>query len=41
MTLAVKFDLHGLDFGRIRMEVDVLVEKNGCRTLNAIIDEEL
>jgi len=40
MTLGVKFDLHGFDFGGIRMEVDVLVEEDGCRSLNTIIDEE-
>jgi len=40
MTLGVKFDLHGFDFGEIRIEVDVLVEEDGCRPLNAIIDEE-
>lgn len=40
MTLGVKFDLHGFDFGGIRIEVDVLVEEDGCRSLNAIIDEE-
>ncbi len=41
MTLAVKFDLHGFDFGGIRSEVDVLVEEDGCRSLNTILDEEL
>ena len=41
MTLAVKFDLHGFDFGGIRSEVDVLVEEDGCRSLNTIFDEEL
>ena len=38
MTLAVKFDLHGFDFGGLRFEVDVVVEKNGCRPLNRILD---
>ena len=40
MTLGVKFDLHGFDFGGVRMEMDVLVEEHGCRSLNSIIDEE-
>lgn len=38
MTLAVKFDLHGFDFGGLRFEVDVVVEENGCRPLNRILD---
>ena len=38
MTLAVTFDLHGFDFGGLRFEVDVVVEKNGCRPLNRILD---
>jgi Xaa-Pro dipeptidase len=37
MTLGVKFDLHGFDFGGIRQEVEVLVEENRCRSLNDII----
>lgn len=41
MTLAVKFDLHGFNFGGIRHEVDVLVEENQCRSLNNIIYEDL
>ena len=41
MTFGVKFDLHGFDFGGIRFEADVLVEEDGCRSLNNIIDEEL
>jgi hypothetical protein len=40
MTLGVKFDLHGFDFGGVRFEVDVLVEDDGCRSLNEILDEE-
>jgi len=39
MTLGVKFDLHGFDFGGLRMEAVVLVERNGCRSLNKIIEE--
>jgi len=41
MTLAVKFDLHGFNFGGIRYEADVLVEENQCRSLNNIIYEDL
>jgi Xaa-Pro aminopeptidase len=40
MTLGVKFDLHGFDFGGVRMEMDVLVEEHGCRSLNNIIHED-
>jgi len=40
MTLGVKFDLHGFDFGGVRFEVDVLVEENGCRSLNNILEED-
>jgi Xaa-Pro dipeptidase len=41
MTFGVKFDLHGFDFGGVRFEVDVLVEENGCRSLNNILCEGL
>lgn len=41
MTLALKLDLHGFDFGGIRMEADCVVEQNGCRYLNRILDEDL
>jgi Xaa-Pro dipeptidase len=37
MVLGVKFDLHGFSFGGLRNEVEVLVESNGCRSLNQII----
>ena len=40
MTLGVKFDLHGFDWGGIRFEVDVLVEEDGCRSLNTILDDD-
>ena len=40
MTLAVKFDLHGFDFGGTRFEIDVVVEENGCRALNQILSYE-
>ncbi|MEM7131030.1 MAG: M24 family metallopeptidase [Chloroflexota bacterium] len=40
MTLAVKFDLHGFDFGGTRFEIDVVVEDQGCRALNQILDAE-
>ncbi len=39
MTLAVKFDLHGFDFGGVRQEVDVLITDEGCRSLNSILYE--
>lgn len=38
MTLAVKFDLHGFDFGGTRFEIDVVVEDQGYRALNQILD---
>ena len=41
MTLAVKFDLHGFDFGGTRFEIDVVVEEQGCRPLNRILDHAL
>ncbi len=41
MVFAVKFDLHGFDFGGIRQEVEMVVEKNSCRSLNQIIYEIL
>jgi Xaa-Pro dipeptidase len=40
MVLGLKFDLHGFDFGGIRQEVEVLVEDNGCRSLNDIIYDD-
>ncbi|RMF83605.1 MAG: aminopeptidase P family protein [Nitrospinota bacterium] len=40
MTLAIKFDLHGFDFGGIRQEVVVAIEEDGCRALNNILEEE-
>lgn len=40
MVLGVKFDLHGFSFGGLRNEVEVLVEENGCRSLNQIIYDE-
>ena len=39
MVFAVKFDLHGFDFGGIRHEVEMLVEESSCRSLNNIIYE--
>ncbi|MBV7336705.1 Xaa-Pro peptidase family protein [Chloroflexi bacterium TSY] len=41
MTLAVKFDLHGFDFGGTRFEIDVVVEEQGSRALNRILDHEI
>ncbi|NQT58853.1 MAG: aminopeptidase P family protein [Bacteroidetes bacterium] len=41
MVLGVKFDLHGFAFGGLRNEVEVLVEDNGCRSLNQIIYDTL
>ena len=38
MTLAIKYDLRGFDWGGTRFEVDVLVENGGCRPLNRIMD---
>ena len=38
MTLAVKFDLHGFDFGGTRFEINVVVEEQGARPLNQILD---
>lgn len=41
MTLALKFDLHGFDFGGVRMEADCVVEEDGCRYLNRVLEEDL
>lgn len=38
MTLAIKYDLRGFDWGGTRFEVDVLMEEGGCRPLNLILD---
>jgi Xaa-Pro dipeptidase len=39
MTLGVKFDLHGFDFGGLRMEIVVVMEENGCRPLNEAVEQ--
>ena len=38
MTLAIKYDLRGFEWGGTRFEVDVLMEDGGCRPLNRIMD---
>ena len=40
MTLAIKYDLRGFEWGGTRFEVDVVMEDHGCRTLNRILDCE-
>ena len=40
MTLAIKFDLHGLQAGGLRAEVVILVTETGTRPLNKLILEE-
>lgn len=37
MTLALKFDLHGLDWGGLRIEAVMVVEEKGCRSLNKFL----
>jgi Xaa-Pro aminopeptidase len=37
MTLAIKFDLHGLPQGGLRAEVVILVTETGIRPLNKLI----
>ena len=34
MTLATKFDLHGMEWGGLRIETVMLVEENACVSLN-------
>jgi Xaa-Pro dipeptidase len=40
MTLAIKFDLHGLKAGGLRAEVVVLITETGVRPLNKLILDE-
>jgi len=37
MTLAIKFDLHGMKAGGLRAEVVVLITETGVRPLNKLI----
>jgi len=37
MTLAIKFDLHGLPQGGLRAEVVILITETGIRPLNKLI----
>ena len=39
MTLALKFDLHGLPWGGVRIEAVMLVEDKRCRSLNRLLYE--
>lgn len=37
MTLALKLDLHGFEWGGLRIEAVMLVEETGCRSLNKFL----
>lgn len=39
MTLALKFDLHGLSWGGVRIEAVMLVEEKRCSSLNRLLYE--
>ena len=39
MTLATKFDLHGMAWGGLRIEAVMLVEEDRCSSLNRYLYE--